>query len=120
MVNGQHSPELATYGGRSPIPWLVSTDGWGIFFAHPWGTFDLTGKDGSFMPTEETPTRDIFLVLTETPSDLMKEWAELTGYPHMRPLWASGFQQSRRTLANPDAVLARQNGFARRSCLVTR
>jgi hypothetical protein len=88
MVNGQHSPELATLGARSPIPWLVSTEGWGIFFAHPWGTFDLTGQDGTFVPTEETPTRDVFVILAETPAELMKEWAELTGYPHMPPLGA--------------------------------
>jgi alpha-glucosidase (family GH31 glycosyl hydrolase) len=111
MVNGQHSPDLATYGARSPIPWLVSTDGWGIFLAHPWGTFDLTGQDGSFLPTEETPTRDIFLVLAKTPAELMKEWAELTGYPHMPPLWSLGFQQSHRTLASPEAVLAEAKRF---------
>ena len=111
MVNGQHDPDLLTYGARSPIPWLVSTDGWGIFFAHPWGTFDLTGQEGLFLPTEETPTRDIFLILAETPAELMKEWAELTGYPHMPPLWALGFQQSHRTLASPDAVLAEAKRF---------
>ncbi len=111
MVNGQHSPELATYGARSPMPWLMSTEGWGIFFAHPWGTFDLTGQEGSFLPTQETPTRDIFLVLAETPAELMKEWAELTGHPHMPPLWAFGFQQSHRTLASRDAVLAEAKRF---------
>jgi hypothetical protein len=91
MLNGQHSPDLATFGSRVPIPWLVSAEGWGIFFAHPWGTFDLTGSDGIFVPTEETPTRDIFVVLAGTPVELMKEWAELTGYPHMPPLWSLGY-----------------------------
>ena len=27
MANGQHSPDLATFGARSPIPWLLSTEG---------------------------------------------------------------------------------------------
>jgi alpha-glucosidase (family GH31 glycosyl hydrolase) len=111
MVNGQHSPELATLGARSPIPWLVSTEGWGIFFAHPWGTFDLTGQDGTFVPTEETPTRDVFVILAETPAELMKEWAELTGYPHMPPLWALGYQQSHRTLASREAIVAEAKRF---------
>ncbi len=111
MLNGQHSPELATYGARSPIPWLMSTEGWGIFFAHPWGSFDLSGQEGSFVPEEETPTRDVFLMLAETPSELMKEWAELTGYPHMPPLWSLGFLQSHRTLASRDAVLAETKRF---------
>jgi len=111
MGNGQHSPDLATFGARVPIPWLVSAEGWGIFFAHPWGTFDLTGQDGTFSPTEETPTRDIFVVLAGTPAELMKEWAELTGYPHMPPLWSLGYQQSHRTLASREAILAEARRF---------
>jgi alpha-glucosidase/alpha-D-xyloside xylohydrolase len=111
MLNGQHSPDLATFGARSPIPWLVSAEGWGIFFAHPWGTFDLTGQDGAFLPTEETPTRDVFVVLADTPTELMKEWAELTGYPHMPPLWSLGYQQSHRTLASREAILAEAKRF---------
>ncbi len=107
MRNGQHSPDLAAFGARVPIPWVIGGDTppWGIFFAHPWGTFDLTGGDARFLPTEETPTRDIFLVLAETPTELMREWAELTGYPHMPPLWSLGFQQSHRTLADRTSVL---------------
>ena len=111
MVNGQHSPELATYGARSPMPWVVSAEGWGIFFAHPWGRFDLTGQEGSFLPTDPTPTRDVFVMLTSTPAELMKEWAELTGYPHMPPLWSLGYQQSHRTLASREAVLAEVKRF---------
>jgi len=107
MRNGQHSPDLATFGARMPIPWIIGGDAmpWGVFFAHPWGTFDLTGDDGRFQPTEETPTRDIFVLLAETPAELMREWAELTGHPHMPPLWSLGFQQSHRTLADRSSVL---------------
>src|ERR1700733_9843231 len=46
MRNGQHSPDLATYGSRVPIPWVMGgglgAPAWGIFFAHPWGSFDLS------------------------------------------------------------------------------
>lgn len=111
MANGQHSPELATYGARLPIPWLMSTEGWGIFFAHPWGTFDLTGQEGSFLPAEETPTRDVFLIMAATPAELLQEWAELTGYPHMPPLWSLGFLQSHRTLAGRKAILDEAKRF---------
>src|SRR5207245_5790538 len=81
MVNGQHSPDMATFGARSPIPWLVSAEGWGIFFAHPWGTFDLTGQEGAFLPTEETRTRDVCVVLAESLAGLLRGWAEWTGCP---------------------------------------
>jgi alpha-glucosidase/alpha-D-xyloside xylohydrolase len=111
MVNGQHSPDLATFGARVPIPWIAGAGAWGIFFAHPWGTFDLTGEQGRFLPTEETPTRDIFILLADTPADLLREWAELTGYPHMPPLWSFGYQQSHRTLESRAAVLAEAKRF---------
>ena len=105
MRNGQGNPGLATYGARMPIPWLIGAGSWGIFFAHPWGTFDLTSAEGRFLPTEETPTRDIFVVLADTPADLLREWAELTGYPHLPPMWSLGYQQSHRTLASRESVL---------------
>jgi len=115
MRNGQHEPDLATYGTRVPIPWVIgAADNWGLFFAHPWGTFDLSGPDGRFMPSENTPTRDIFLVLVDTPAELMREWAELTGYPHMPPLWALGYQQSHRTLSSRDEVLNEAKTFRER------
>jgi alpha-glucosidase len=111
MVSGSHSPELATYGARVPIPWLMDTHNRGIFFAHPFGTFDLSGQKGRFLPAEETPTRDIFVVLAETPAELMREWAEITGYPHMPPLWSLGYQQSHRTLASRESVLDEAKHF---------
>ncbi len=105
MRNGQFRPDLATFGARVPIPWLMGAGCWGIFFAHPWGSFDLAGDEGRFLPIDATPTRDIFIVLADTPAELLKNWAELTGYPHMPPLWAFGFHQSHRTLESRDSIL---------------
>src|SRR5580704_663510 len=41
----------------------------------------------------------------------MREWAELTGYPHMPPLWSLGYQQSHRTLESRESVLAEASRF---------
>ncbi len=111
MRNGQVSPDLATYGARVPIPWIAGAESWGIFFAHPWGTFDLKGEEGIFLPGEQTPTRDIFIMLTDRPAELMREWVDLTGYPHMPPLWSLGYQQSHRTLESRESVLAEVKRF---------
>ena len=40
MVSGQGGYKLETHGGRVPIPWLISTAGWAVFFHQPFGTFD--------------------------------------------------------------------------------
>ena len=44
MRNGQGGYQLQTHGARSPIQWLVGTDGWGMFIHHPQGAFDFTGS----------------------------------------------------------------------------
>ncbi len=52
--NGQGGYQLRTHGGRVPIQWLVSTDGWGMYIHQPLGSFDLMGSIGRLMPTSET------------------------------------------------------------------
>lgn len=111
MRNGQHGEELRVYGARVPIPMLLGVSGWGLFFHEPWGSFDLTGETGIFTPGESARGHDIFLMVGDAPAQLMREWAELTGYPHMPPLWALGYQQSHRTLANRQEVLAEAKTF---------
>ena len=105
MINGQHSPDLATFGARLPIPWLISAEGWGIFIGQPSGAFDLTGKVGIFHSAAATSTRNVYLMLGDEPADILRAYAELTGFPHMPPLWSLGFQQSHRTLASRNEVL---------------
>jgi len=105
MRNGQFKPDQFINGGRSPIPWLISPRGWGLFFHHPMGTFDLTGPRGVFRPSSAAEAQDIFLVLASDPATILSEFAQLTGMPHLPPLWAFGYQQSHRTLAGREAVL---------------
>ncbi len=115
MRNGQFKPDQFINGGRSPIPWLISPAGWGLFFHHPDGTFDLTGAHGVFRPSTAAEAQDIFLILTPgselDPAILLNEFALLTGMPHLPPLWAFGYQQSHRTLASREAVLEEVKTF---------
>ena len=41
----------------------------------------------------------------------MTEYAKLTGYPEMPPLWSLGYQQSHRTLASRDEILQEAKTF---------
>jgi len=111
MRNGQFKPDQFVNGGRSPIPWLISPAGWGLFFHHPMGTFDLTGREGVFRPSVAPEAQDIFLVLAKDPATILKEFAQLSGFPHLPPIWAFGYQQSHRTLASREAVLEEVRTF---------
>ena len=119
MSNGQH-PDTVLYGARVPIPWVISPLGWGIFIGQPSGDYVFSRTEGMFRAVEATSTRNVFLALGDVPADVLREYAALTGMPHMPPLWSLGYMQSHRTLANEEEILAEaKKAFAGRSCPVT-
>ena len=105
LVNGQVSPDYRTFGARMQLPWVISPNGWGILIGQPQGTFEFTQNEGVFRGVEATSTRNVFLLLGNGPSDVLREYARLTGFPHMPPRWALGYMQSHRTLASREEVL---------------
>jgi alpha-glucosidase/alpha-D-xyloside xylohydrolase len=106
MRSGQGGYRLRTHGGRVPVPWLIGTAGWAMFVHRPYGTFDLSGAEGRYSPRSAALPLDVFLVTAREPARILAEYARLTGLPEMPPLWALGYQQSHRTLASRDEVLA--------------
>jgi len=113
MQSGQGGYKLATHGGRVPIPWIISPSGWAIFFHQPFGTFDFTGMQGKFLPASSDTALplDLFLVSSEDPAVIMSEYARLTGLAEIPPLWSFGYQQSHRTLASREEVIAEAKNF---------
>jgi alpha-glucosidase (family GH31 glycosyl hydrolase) len=113
MVNGQGGYRLETHGGRLPIPWIIGTSGWALFFHQPFGAFDFTGNKSKFMPASAKAPfpLDIFFVSSPDPVTIMSEYARLTGHPELPPLWSLGYQQSHRTLASREEVLAEAKTF---------
>jgi alpha-glucosidase/alpha-D-xyloside xylohydrolase len=109
MRNGA-GDDLRLFGARNPIPWLMG-NGWGLYFHLPTGQFDLTGDTGVWHPSDVARAQDIFLVVGETPAELLREYAELTGYPHMPARWTLGFQQSHRTLESHQQILEEARTF---------
>jgi alpha-glucosidase/alpha-D-xyloside xylohydrolase len=113
MRNGQGVPGLDTLGARMPIPWIVGASGWALFFHQPHGTFDLTAGTGRFVPhSSPAPLPlDFFLVTSEDPADILKEYAQLTGLPQLPPIWSLGYQQSHRTLSSREEILSEAKTF---------
>jgi len=111
MRSGQGGYKLATHGGRVPIPWIIGTAGWAIFFHQPFGTFDFSGPEGAFQPASPGASLDLFLVTSFDPALIMSEYARITGHAEMPPLWSFGYQQSHRTLASREEVLAEAKTF---------
>jgi|SRR5277367_2784646 len=113
MLSGQGAYHLATHGARVPIPWLIGTTGWAMYFHQPFGTFDFTGPQSKFQPANPNAALplDIFFVASSDPAMIMSEYARLTGHPEMPPLWSFGYQQSHRTLASEEEILTEAKTF---------
>jgi len=113
MRSGQGGYQLRTHGGRVPIPWLIGTAGWAMFIHQPFGTFDFSGTESKFQPAgpEAALPLDIFFVAANEPVTIMAEYARLTGYAEMPPLWSFGYQQSHRTLASREEIMAEAKTF---------
>jgi alpha-glucosidase (family GH31 glycosyl hydrolase) len=115
------------YGSRNPVPLLVGTGGWGLYFATPWGQIDLSKPDqGHFIPVERKDPvkmrqnhgnqtqqlgkgippmesfvagfRDVFVFDARDPAAFMKDLATISGAAALPPKWALGYMQSHRTL----------------------
>src|SRR6266700_1904262 len=111
--SGQSGYKLGTHGGRVPIPWLIGTAGWAMFFHQPFGTFDFSGAESKFQPknADSALPLDIFFIASSEPATIMAEYARLTGYAEMPPLWSFGYQQSHRTLASREEIIAEAKTF---------
>jgi hypothetical protein len=118
MRNGQGGYQLRTHGGRVPIQWLVGTDGWGLYIHQPIVSsppqrqgepapppvFDFTRAEGRMMPAGDSAPLDVFITSSSNPADIIREYARITGFAELPPLWTFGYMQSHRTLAGPEEV----------------
>ena len=128
MRNGQTTSRvdgygLAVNGTRAPVQWMIGTgDGWAMFIHQPYGSFDFKGPEGKFTlparpaaaPTSVVSSTvtaspflplDVFVVASDDPAVIMRQYAAITGFPAMPPAWSLGYLQSHRTLAGREAIL---------------
>jgi alpha-glucosidase/alpha-D-xyloside xylohydrolase len=115
MEVGSKHWKMKEYGGRVPVPWLISPEGWGVFFHKPSGSIDIRDDMVTFLPGDNFIPLDFFVVLAESPVELFKEYGLLTGYSPLPPLWTMGYMQSHRTLANPQEVIKVGESFRKKN-----
>lgn len=113
MGIGQGGYQLATHGAKVPIQLVIGTSGWAMYIHQPLGAFDLTGKNGVFQPTNPQASLplDVFIIGAKEPSAILGEYAKITGYPEMPPLWSFGYQQSHRTLGPAEEIVQEAKMF---------
>lgn len=113
MDHGHRPGEFQIYGSRMPVPFLIGTDGWALFFHRPYnGQFDLRNAPGRFLPEKDPDSpkerslpMDVFVTNVDTPPEALSAYTSFTGNTPMPPKWALGYIQSHRNLAGPEEVL---------------
>jgi alpha-glucosidase len=113
MVSGQGGFQLHTHGAKVPIQLVIGTSGWAMYVHSPLGAFDLRQKEGRLEPSDAGAAlpMDVFVIGATDPKAVMTEYAKITGFPEMPPLWALGYQQSHRTLGPPEEIVGEAKLF---------
>lgn len=89
-------------GVASPTPFYWSTDGYGVMW-HTFakGSYDFGAKTpGTVSLTHQTPWIDIFIMVDETPAELLADFYQLTGNPVLLPKF--GFYEGHLNAYNRD------------------
>ena len=55
-------------------------------------------------PAADALPLDVFVTASTDPRDLLREYARITGFAELPPLWSFGYMQSHRTLAGPEEI----------------
>ena len=119
-AGGASVVDAQIFGHRLPIPFLISTEGWSVFFHLPYkAAFDLRqGDTGRFIPRqtaafpEEAPLPlDIFVTGNDYPARALSEFAVITGKTPLPPKWAFGYMQSHRTLGDAASLITEAKEF---------
>jgi alpha-glucosidase/alpha-D-xyloside xylohydrolase len=105
MISSEDAYNKKYFGGVVPIGWMLG-NGWALLLANPSGAIDLSGDEGTFTPEVSKPAlpEDIFLTGFKDSAEAVSEYARITGFPSMPPVWALGYQQSHRTISSWEMV----------------
>ncbi len=98
-----------------PVPFFMSTLGYGILVNTTNRIdFDLCDTDpGRFSWKDGRDVLDFYLFIAPTFKELIRCYAELSGFPKLPPLWSFGLWYICRTQANDAEVLADALNFRR-------
>lgn len=96
--HGQQRDSVYEYATISAIPYIISREGWGLFFHEPIkGVIDLSGDVGKFTCLPKV-YRDIFIMNYDKPETSATIYYKLTGKSLIPPKYAFGYQQSFREM----------------------
>ena len=107
--------ELAHRNSQASIPFVVSSAGYGFLWNNPALGNVTFGKNRTEWHAESAKQIDYWITTGDTPSSIMKHYADATGHaPHM-PEWGLGFWQCKLRYWNQRQLLDVAHGFKQRN-----
>ena len=96
--------ELIQRNTEVTIPFLLSSRGYGFLWNNPAiGRVEL-GSNATRWVAEVSPQIDYWITTGNTPSEILSNYADVTGHAPEFPEWAAGFWQSKLRYASQDEL----------------
>ncbi len=106
--------ELLQRNMEVTIPFMISNRGYGFLWNHP-GTGRVgLGRNETRWFADNARQLDYYVVIDDTPADILERYAEATGKPTAFPEWASGFWQCKLRYRSQDEVMRVAREYRRR------
>ena len=97
--------ELRHMNSHTVIPVIYSSKGYCFFWNNPGYGHVSFAHNGTYWMTEKTDQMDYFVIYGSNPSEVMHNYALLTGLPTMMPDYAMGFWQCKLRYRNRDELM---------------
>lgn len=106
--------DLVHYNRKSSIPVLYSSQGYGFLWNNPAiGRCEMS-KNRTAWVADSAYQADYLVYTGETPTDILRRYADLTGYAPKFPQWASGFWQCKLRYESQEELLQVAREYKRR------
>ena len=104
------------------IPFVISSRGYGFLWHNPAVGRVEFARNLTRWAADATGQLDYWITAGNTPAELVRRYADLTGHSPALPQWASGFWQSRLRYATQEQIVSVAREYKRRglplSCIV--
>lgn len=97
--------ELAQRNTQASVPFMVSSRGYGFLWNNPAIGNVTFGTNKTEWRAESTKKMDYFITAADTPSEIVKQYAAVTGTVPMMPEYGMGFWQCKLRYRNQDELL---------------
>lgn len=113
------SYDLMHFNTKSTIPYVYSSLGYGFLWNNPAPGHVELSRNRTLWCCDSTYQADFVVMAGDTPADVSKSYADLTGYAPHFPAWAGGFWQCKLRYEDQEELLEVAREYKRRGIPVS-